>query len=73
MYVKCNKSQTLSVRHQDKCIHKISSKYLKRQLRKVRKTNFEQRAITHVKLSQTRQKSKLICKTSRQMHTQNFK
>ena len=36
-------------------------------------TKFKQRAITHVKVRQTQQKSNLICIMSRQIHIQNFK
>ena len=72
-WVKRNKSQTWPVLCQDKSIYKISSQYHKRRESKVQKTTFLQRAITQLKLDQTRQKLNKTCITSRQIHIYNFK
>ena len=48
-----DKRSTWPLLRQDKLIYEITSKCLKRWQRKVRKTEFLQRAITHVKLCQT--------------------
>ena len=58
-----------------KFIYQISSQYHKRRERKVWKTYFLQRAITHVNIDETRQKSNfcIICIMSRQIHILNFK
>ena len=53
--VKRDKSQTWSVLCQDKSIYGISTQYVERWQRKVRKTKFLQRAITQLKVGQTRQ------------------
>ena len=53
--------------------YQIAIEYLKRLQRKVRKTKFEQRAITPVKIGQARQNLNLTCFISRQIHISNFK
>ena len=52
--------------------YEISSENVKRWQRKVRKMNFLQRAITHVKVGETRRKSNLTCIMSRQIHIWSF-
>ena len=56
----------------DQLIYTISSQYLTRWQRKVRKTEFQQRAITHVKVRQVQQNSNLICITLRPIHIHQF-
>ena len=70
--VKRDQSRTWPVLYQDKFIYEISTQYFERWQRKVRKTKFQQRAITRVKVGQTRPKSNLICNMSRQTHIWNF-
>ena len=47
-----------------KTCNQISFKYVKAYSRKVRKANFEERVITHEKVSQPWRKSNLMCNTS---------
>ena len=70
--MKQDQSRTWPVLCQDKFIYEISTQYVERWQRKVRKTKFLQRAITHVKVGQTQPKSNLTCIMSRQIHIWNF-
>ena len=54
-------------------MYEISSQYVERKQRKDRKMKFIQRAVTHVKVGQTQQKSNLICIMSRQIYITNFR
>ena len=61
-----DKSQTWSVNLHVEASYQLSFRYVKAYARKVRKMNFEQRAIlvTHEKVCQPWQKSNLICNSS---------
>ena len=71
--VKHDEIQTWSVLCQYQFIYQISSQYLNRLQRKVRKTEFLRRAITPVKVRQVWQISNLICIMSILIHIPNFK
>ena len=53
-------------------VYEISTQYVQRWQRKIMKTNFLQRAITHVKVGQTWPKSNLTCIMSRKINIWNF-
>ena len=58
------KSRTWSVTLHMEASYQLSCRYVKAESRKVRKTNFEQRAITDEKVGQPWRKSNLICNSS---------
>ena len=70
--MKQDQSRTWPVLCQDRFIYEISTQYVERWQRKVRKKKFLQRAITHVKTGQTQPKSNFTCIMSRQIHIWNF-
>ena len=68
-----DQTRTWSVLFDVKFLHQIWSQYFKRLQRKVRKTKFEQRAITPIKVGQAWRYSNLICIMRWQFHTPNLK